>query len=215
MPDIKIEDLPVVVGIPVSGSLLPTITDPSGTPTARKMTLAQLASFTGDTLGNVSSASQQVAANSTAYLVGSDIAVPAGGLRVGTVFKWKLVLTKTAAGTAANTFAVRVGTAGTTADTARVSMDTGTGTAAVDAGQIDISVVVRGPLSGSGIMHGMLTLWHELAATGLHNKATRVHHVASAAFDVTVANLIVGLSCQTAASTVLTFEQVVVEAKNL
>ncbi len=180
-----------------------------------RMPASLIKPYTGDALGNQSTADQAINAAATAYLTGSDIAVPAGKLRIGTIFKWKLSLSKTAAGTAANTFDVRVGTAGTTADTSRLSFTTGTATGVVDQGQIDIMAVVRGPLSASGVMQGIFNLSHELAATGLHNKATRVHHVLSGAFDVTVANLIIGLSCTTAASTVLTFQLIAAEAKNL
>lgn len=217
MPDSTIGGLTrfTGLGLPVGSDIIPMIRDPDGTPVDYGLPLSKLLAFNGDGLGNQSTADQTINAATTAYLTGSAIAVPVDKLRVGSVFKWKLSLSKTAAGTAANSFHVRVGTAGTTADTARITFDTGTGTGVADQAQIDIMVTCRGPLSSSGIFQGIFNLSHELATTGFHTKATRVHIVTSAAFDVTVANLIVGLSCTTAALTVLTFQQVLADAKNL
>lgn len=210
MADTKISALPAVTGLPADAIEFP-INDAG---TTRKLTGAQLKLLTGDALSNQSVADQTVNAATTAYLVGSNIAVPSLGLRVGTVFKWKISLSKTAAGTAANTFDVRFGTAGTTADTSRLAFTTGTATAVIDQGQIDIMVTVRS-ISATGTVHGLFNMSHELATTGLHNKATRVHHVTSGTFATNAASLIVGVSVTTAASTVLTFQQVVAEAKNL
>lgn len=215
MADSKIESLTQLIGIPTADDLLLLINDPAGTPAARKITLAQLAEFLGDSLSNQSVADQTINAATTAYLVGSNIVVPASKVRVGTIFKWKLSLSKTGAGTAANTFDVRVGTAGTTADASRLAFTTGTATAVIDQGQIDIMVTVRNITNAAGSLQGIFNLSHELASTGLHNKATRVQHVTSAAVDLAAANLIFGLSCTTGASTVLTFQQVFAEAKNL
>jgi hypothetical protein len=106
------------------------------------------------------------------------------------------------------------GAAGTTADTSRLAFTTGTATAAIDQGQISITVTVRS-VSATGTVQGLFALQHELAATGLHNKASRIHLVTSATFATNAAGLIVGLSCTTAASTVLTFQQVAGEARNL
>jgi hypothetical protein len=208
MPDTKISALPAVTALTDNAEF--AVNDGG---VSRKVTGLQLQEY-ARRIVNQSIASQQVNAATTAYLAGSGLVVPASGLRVGSTFRWLLSLSKTAAGTAANTFDVRFGTAGTTADTTRLAFDTGTATAAADQGQIEITCTVRS-ISGSGTVQGLFTLQHELAATGLHNKATRVHHVASNAFATNAANLIVGVSVTTAASTVLTFQQVVSEARNL
>jgi len=78
-------------------------------------------------LNNVSVANQVVTAATLTYLTGSAISVPAGLLRIGTIFRWTMSLTKTAAGTAANSFFVRLGTLGTTSDTAVCTFTTGAG----------------------------------------------------------------------------------------
>ncbi len=182
---------------------------------SRKVTGTQLLAMIGNTLNNYSAADQTITAATTAYLDGSAITVPAGNLRVGTVFRWTITLSKTAAGTAANTFNVRIGTAGTTADTSRVSFALPVGTAAIDVGTIDVMVTIRGPLSASGIAQGQLRMTHNLSATGLSTLPGVAINAISAAFDVTASGLIVGLSCTTAAATVLTFQQVVAEALNL
>lgn len=166
-------------------------------------------------LNNFSTADQQIAAATSALLTGSVIAVPVGKLRIGTVLRWRLTLSKTAAGTAANTFFVRVGTNGTVADAARLTFTMPVGTAVVDTGVIEIMATVRGPLSASGILQGNLRMTHNLQITGLATVPCVALNAISAGFDVTTANLFVSLSCTTAASTVLTFQQVVAEAMNL
>lgn len=183
--------------------------------TSKKLTGTLINAWIGDVLSNQSTATQNITAGVSAYLTGSNISVPVGKLRVGTIFKWRLSVVKTNAGTAANSIILRVGTNGTTADTAVLTFTTGTGTAAIDQALIEVDVVCRGPLSASGIFQGIMILTHELAITGFQNKATRIHQLTSATFNVTTANLIVGLSCTTAASTVLDFQQVSAEAKGL
>lgn len=183
--------------------------------TSKKLTGTLIKAWIGDVLSNQSTATQNITAGVSAYLTGSNISVPVGKLRVGTIFKWRLSVVKTNAGTAANSIILRVGTNGTTADTAVLTFTTGTGTAAIDQALIEVDVVCRGPLSASGIFQGIMILTHELAITGFQNKATRIHQLTSATFNVTTANLIVGLSCTTAASTVLDFLQLSAEAKSL
>jgi hypothetical protein len=181
--------------------------------TSNKVTGEQIQAYAQRRI-NQSLSDQTINAATTAYLNGSNIVVPATGLKIGTTFIWSIAVSKTAAGTAANTFNVLFGPNGTTADTSRLALTTGTATAAVDQGQIDITVVVRS-VSASGTVAGLLELDHELASTGLHNKATRIHHAVSGTFATNASGLYVGLSCTTAASTVLTFPLVTVEARNL
>jgi hypothetical protein len=208
MPDLKISELPAASE---GNDAQEFAVNDSGV--TRKITGLQLQDY-ARRITNFSASDQTVNAATTAYLAGSAIAAPTAGLRVGTVFRWTLSLSKTAAGTAANTFDVRFGTAGTTADTSRLAFTTGTATAAADQGRIDIVCTVR-TVAASGVVQGFLILNHELASTGLHNKASRVHHITSGTFATNAANLIVGVSVTTAASTVLTFQQVVAEALNL
>jgi len=166
-------------------------------------------------LNYFSTADQQIAASTTALLTGSLITVPAGKLQIGTVMLWRMTLSKSAAGTLTCNFDVRVGTAGTSGDTSRLSFATPTATGVVDTAWIEILVTCRGPLSASGVFQGQFALDHNLAATGFATIPSVVINTTSAAFDVTTENLFVSVSCTTAASTVLTFQQVVTQVFNL
>lgn len=183
--------------------------------TSKKVTGLQLKAFFGDSLDSRSTANQTVTAATLTYLTGSAIAVPVGKLRVGTVFRWRVSLSKSAAGTAANAFHVRSGTAGTTSDAAILTFTTGVGTAVADQGEIDIQVVIRGPLSASCVAQGLFNFSHNLQITGHLIIPTAVIAVTSGVFDATVANLIIGLSVTSGASVAYTIQQVYGEAKNL
>lgn len=167
------------------------------------------------TFNNASVASQTINAATTAQLAGSLLAVPPGGLRIGTVFKFTVSVTKTAAGTASNVFDFRLGTLGTASDPSICSFALPVGTAVADSGLITITVTIRGPLSASCIAQGALGLIHNLAATGLATTPCGTINVTSGVFNATTASLKASLSCTTAALTVLTFPQVITEAINL
>ncbi|MBA3843512.1 MAG: hypothetical protein H0X39_13035 [Actinobacteria bacterium] len=170
----------------------------------------------GDSLANQSTADQAVTAATLTYLTGSLISVPAAKLRVGTIFIWRLSLSKTAAGIAARAFHVRVGTLGTTADAAVLTFtQTSLPTAVADDGYIEIVATVRGPLSASCIMQGQHRLMHNGNTAGLAAVPVHVLKATSAAFNATTASLKVGLTVTTGASEALTFQQVNGEAKNL
>lgn len=178
----------------------------------------QLAQTTSP-LNNFSTASQAPAAATLTQLVGSTITVPSGKLRIGTLFKWKFDITKTAAGTATSAYHIRIGTANTTADTAIITFTKPLGTAVIDTGLIEIMAVVRGPLTSSCILAGLFELRHNLATTG-HNVTPATATPAfvftvSGAFDATVANLFVSLSCTTGASDAITTQVLFAEAWNL
>lgn len=183
--------------------------------TSKKASVTQLASFLGNTLYNQSTADQTINAATTTYLTNSNISVPVGKLRIGTRFIWRITLSKTAAGTAGNIFIVKLGTLGTTGDTSVLTFTLPTATGVADVGFIEIVVTVRGPLSASGVLQGHLVMVHNLQTTGLANIPGVALNVTSGVFDVTTANLIAGIVCTTAASTVLTFQQVCAEAVNL
>lgn len=161
---------------------------------------------------NYNTSDQSVAAATTAYIVGTAITFPTlRPIKIGTRWRWIFSITKTAAGTAACTFDVRFGTAGTTGDTTRLAFATGTGTAAIDTARVVIDVMSRGPIGASAIMEGNMSLSHNLAATGFNVLPGLSVNVTSAAFDCTTANIISGVSVTTAASTVWNFELVSTE----
>ncbi len=160
-------------------------------------------------------ADQTINAAASALLTGSKITIPQGKLRIGTILRWRISLSKTAAGTAANTFIVRLGTNGTIADPAIITFTLPVGTAVIDQGEIVITITIRGPLSASCVAQGLLRMVHNLSATGLATVPCVVLQVLSGTFNPTTAALFASLSCTTAASTVLTFQQVMAEAINL
>jgi hypothetical protein len=164
---------------------------------------------------NCSVADQTINAAVSALLIGSNLSVPSEKLRIGSVFRWRIAISKTAAGTAANIFIFRLGTAGTIADAAILTFTLPIGTAIADVGEIEITVTIRGPLNASCIAQGQLKLIHNLAATGLAIIPCVVINATSGVFNATTAGLIASVSCTTAASTVLTFQQVIARTENL
>jgi hypothetical protein len=203
-----------ISGLPAAGSALGADEFPvNEAGTSKKVTLTQLQALVQ--LCNYSTTSQSITAATRTYIAGSKITIPVGKLRIGTILKWKFNITKTAAGTAASTYDIAVGTAGTTDDTARVSFTKPAGTAAADEGFIEIMAIVRGPLSASGIMVGELVMVHNLASTGHAVIPCVVVNTVSGAFDVTVANLFVGICITSGASDAITIQQMVAEAINL
>lgn len=168
------------------------------------------------TLGyvNFSTASQAPAATTRTYIAGSNILIQAGQLQVGTVFRWKFNMTKTGAGTAPSTLDIAFGTAGTTADTARVSFTKPAGTGVIDEGTVEVTAIVRGPVGASGVVVGQFHMTHNLAATG-HAVIPAVDvNTVSAAFDITTPTNI-GLCITTGSLDAITIQLVTAEAFNV
>lgn len=189
-------------GFPLTGTKRWTSKDDAG----RTLTIPPLTNHnTTDSVANAADT----------YLVGSRIDVPAHGLQVGTRFRWTLAMTKTAAGTAAPVWSVRVGTAGTTGDTARLTFtQVALQTAAIDTGWVEIVAIIRS-VGAAGVMAGGLHMAHVLAATGFSTLDHNVMSAVSAGFDTTVANLFVGVSVNPGASGVWTHQIVTVEASGI
>lgn len=166
-------------------------------------------------VGNYSATAQTPAATTRTYITGSAISVPSAGLNVGSKLSWKFNMTKTAAGTAVSTFDICVGTAGTTADTARLSFTKPGGSAAVDEGFVIIEAVVKGPISATGVIAAEFVMYHNLASTGHMIIPVSCSHVDSSAFDLTTANLIIGICITTGSSDAITINQVSAQAFNL
>lgn len=188
-------------------------TDNSATPSFRqKDDTGRDVSFTGVT--NYSVASQAPPAATRTYITGSALPVPVNKLQVGTCLEWTFNMTKTAAGTASSTFDICFGTNGTTADTARVSFTKPAGTADADQATVTIKAVVRS-IGATGVVVGNFEMTHNLASTG-HAVIPCVNVVTvSAGFDMTVANLIVGLCITSGAADAITIEMVQAKAWNI
>src|SRR5687768_4221606 len=97
---------------------------------------------TGGGMTNASIANQTVNAADT-YLTDSDLLIPSFGLQARTRFTWQVSASKTGAGTAAPIYNIRVGSARTTADTARLVLTGPAQTAIADIGTLNIMVTVR------------------------------------------------------------------------
>lgn len=158
-------------------------------------------------LGLISNANiADVVANAAdTYLTGSALAVPTEGLKAGTKLRWRFVMTKTGAGVAAPIWSVRVGTAGTTADTAQLVFTSSAQTAAIDTGEVVIEAVLRNT-GAAGVLAGGLHLLHNLDITGFSVDTTPVLQVTSAGFTTTTANLIIGVSVNPGAAGVFTHQ---------
>lgn len=163
---------------------------------------------------NFSTAQQSPAATTRTYITGSNIAFPAGALQVGTMFRWTFDMTKTNAGSATSTFDICFGTAGTTADTARVSFTKPAGTTVADTAQVVITCIVRGPVGASAVAAGHFNLNHNLQITG-HAviPCVDVTTVSAAFASTTVTN--VGVCITSGASDAITIELCLAEAWNL
>lgn len=163
---------------------------------------------------NFSTAAQTPAATTRTYITGSNILIPAGGLQIGTCFRWTFNMTKTAAGTAASTFDIAFGTAGTTADTARVSFTKPAGTGVIDEGTVTINAIVRGPIGASGVVVGQFNMTHNLSATGHATIPSVDVNTVSAAFDVTTPTNI-GICINSGTADAITIQLVFAEAWNI
>lgn len=147
------------------------------------------------------------------YLTGSFIAFPAGGPKVGTIYRCRFSVGKTAAGTATPIIQVRTGTAQSTADTSRCSFTFSAGTAATDQGWFEIVVQFRTVgASTNAVAQGSCALTSQ-ATTGLSSLIKNVA-TTSAGFDSTTAGLGIGVSVNGGATASWTVNMVVAEIVN-
>lgn len=195
---------------------------PSATPAAGKTVIYtdstnKILSFKNDagyvnslsgSISNFASASQTGFAADT-YLAGSGLVIPAHRLQAGTTFRWIFDVTKTAAGVATPTVNIRVGTAGTVADTSRVLFTLPAQTAVIDTGLFIVTAVMR-TIGASAVMAGVLNLTHNVPAgiTGLSTSISPNIVTVSSSFDSDTPGLIVGLSVNGGASAAWTVQMV-------
>ena len=162
---------------------------------------------TVDTLDDVASTSTATVSAGYAadtYLAGSSLAIPTGLVRVSSMYYCCFDMVKTAAGIATPIVTIRIGTAGTIADTARITFTFAAGTAAVDTGIFEIWAHFRSVGSGtSAVLQGMCECTHSLAATGLTSTGASgagIILAGSAGFDSTVPTSFIGVSFNGGAS---------------
>lgn len=168
---------------------------------------SQSAPGAGLEVRNFSTVAQVIATAARDFVDGSQLAVPVSGLKVGSKIKFVLDLTKTAAGTASAVFDISFGTAGTSADTARVSFTKIAGTAAIDVARVVIEAIVRS-VSSTGVVVGQFNLTHNLLATGFSTLPCGNVVTVSSGFDNDGQELFIGLNITSGASDVWTVEKV-------
>jgi hypothetical protein len=128
------------------------------------------------------------------YMSNSALTLAAlGPPTIGRCYHWRFIVSKTAAGTATPIIQVRVGTAGTTGDTSRLTFTWGAGTAAVDRAEIELDAMFIA-VGASAILRGKANMTSNLQTTGLSNGVKALQPADSATFDSTVAASIIGLS---------------------
>jgi len=126
---------------------------------------------------------------------------------VGRTFHWRMIISKTAAGTATPILTVRTGSAGTTADTARLTFTWGAGTAAVDRGELELDVSFIAVGAGTNaILRGKANFTTNLSTTGLSNAVKALQPADSGGFDSTAAAQLIGLSWNAGTSGAHTLE---------
>lgn len=111
--------------------------------------------------------------NSASSIIIAKIPIPPQGLQIGLTIRCRFQMSKTAAGVAARTTGVKIGTTGTTAD-ATVNSVARTPTAVVDAGVEEITFSVLGPLGASCTSIMTSCMNKGAASAGLSNSALTV-----------------------------------------
>lgn len=135
------------------------------------------------------------------YVTNSGLLIPSFGMKAGQIYRWVLSATKTAAGTAATVFTVRIGAAQTTSDTSRLALTATTAqTAAVSSGTITVDVSVRS-VSATGVIVGSVGVTCNNAGLG-----SGISGISSTFDNTALAGNYVGLSINNGASGVWTVE---------
>jgi hypothetical protein len=161
----------------------------------------------------MSNTADVVANAADAYLTGSGLVI-GGRIQVGSFVKWRFRATKTAAGVASAAFNVRLGTTGTTTDTARTTLTSSAiQTAAVDTAMFELDTNFRA-VGATGVIESVIRMDHT-AADGAGMGTFRYLVATSATFDTTTAGLIIGVSCNPGAAGVWTFQYISAEANFL
>lgn len=96
------------------------------------------------------------------YLVGSNVLLPSFGMQAGTKYFLQASASKTGNGTGTPVYTVRIGSAGSAADTSRLALTGPAQTAIADIGTLNILLVVRN-VGASGVIQG--TAWWEHRGT--------------------------------------------------
>jgi hypothetical protein len=221
--DAKISALTALTGPNIADGDLLAIVDISDTTMAasgtdKKTSMTDVLAYVDarNSVFNASVASVAAAFAADTYLVGSSILIPDGRLKAKTMYRCRFNVTKTGAGVAAPVITPRIGTAGTTADTARGALTFAAQTAVIDEGMFEVFTVFQTVGGGtSAVIRNVGTLVHRLSITGMSVDVSGVKTAVSAGFDSTVAGSIIGLSVNGGASAAWTIDLVQAELFNL
>jgi hypothetical protein len=150
------------------------------------------------------------------YVLGSNFNIT-GRVQAGSWVQWQIAMSKTAAGVAAPTFNIRVGTAGAIGDTSRVLFTGPAQTAVADTAWLRI-VAKFNSVGAAAVIQGELALHHNLAATGFAsvNPAGFVPlSTTSGSFDSSPAGTNIGISMNGGASAAWTVTSCIFDAEGL
>jgi hypothetical protein len=163
------------------------------------------------TVYNFSTVAQGAGFSSDTYVTGSNLLI-GGRLKVGSIMRWNIHMTKTAASTAVTAAIIRFGTAGAIGDTARVTMAGPAQTAVVDEALLQIEAVVR-THSATGVLQGQMSIEHSAAVAAGFGEMFDT--ITSGTFDTTLAAAQVGISLNGSTAAAWTINTVTAEAFNL
>lgn len=160
----------------------------------------------------VAVATQSLVATTRAVVAGTVVQIPTDGLKPGSRYRARIVVSKTAAGVATSTVDVfttpRDSSPVVANATARVSLTKPAGTADIATGVYLVELVVR-TIAVSGVLYGDLTVLNGAgAALGVLTTPVAVVSAAGAGFDNTdLAGGYIGVAVTTGASEVVTVQE--------
>ena len=158
-----------------------------------------------------STAGQLITSTTTnTAITGSIMAIPPQGIQLGSVLRWTIICGKSAAGTAARTFAIKVGTTSTSSDTTIQSFSSAAGTGVADTAFITIVFTINATgtiANGTAILY----LNHVLAATGFATTASQTIVGVPTSFNATTQQLFISLSLLPGTAEIITVSQCFLE----
>lgn len=189
-------------------------TQPLGTTNERQTNSGKILSQNSENT-NQSISNQTLTASTPTYIIGSNLKFVAKSLHVGTRFKWVMVISKTAAGTASSTISIRLGTSGSTSDSEIISLVKPAGTAVADTGYFTIDAVITyvNEDQTECIIKADINMTHNLTSTGMCTTSAIVSQVTSSTFSISTATNI-GIVMTTGASDAYTVKMVMTDAVN-
>ena len=149
------------------------------------------------------------------YVTGSNILIPAAGLKVGSLYKFSANIFKTNVGVQTPILNIRFGTNASTSDTARCTFTWTAGTAAADQSTWEVWAYFTA-VGGSAVLRAMARITHKLSVTGFlgANAVSEPKFNQSATFNSAVANSQIGISINGGTSAVWTMEYAHAELEN-